>query len=212
MEKILRIFDLSKAHTPQATNGDTTTNGATDKTMIPASSAFEIGPGIHRGTIKAIVWTNDANILVTVADDKMIRWWDLRTREVIQEQAVQGEIGSCEFTNVKPQPNDIGGGHPVLTIAAGKTVYFYGGEDARRLIKSVPLPYEVASVALHPTQRKYVTGGLSGNTWARVYNYDTDQELGMFLSLKFRALQTNFHRCTQGSSWSNLEHQLFSRR
>jgi hypothetical protein len=95
----------------------------------------------------------------------------------VQEQVVQGEIGSCEFTNIKGESGDIGGGFPVLTIAAGKTVYFYGGADARTLIKSVALPYEVASVALHPIQRKFVTGGMK-DTWAKVYDYDTEQELG----------------------------------
>jgi len=178
MEKILRIFDLSRVSpiTPP-TNGTATPTPA-DRTLIPAEEAFEVGTGIHKGTIKAIVWTHDPNILVTAADDKMIRWWDLRTRTVMQEQPVSGEIGSCEFTNVKPQPGDIGGGHPVLAIAAGKTVYFYGGIDARTLIKSVALPYEVASVALHPTQRKFVTGGMK-DTWAKVYDYDSEKELGM---------------------------------
>lgn len=176
MEKKLRIFDLSGAITAPSTNGSTTSNGATDRDVIPAENAFEVGVDVHKGTIKAIVWTNDPNILVTAADDKMIRWWDLRTRTVMQEQAVQGEIGSCEFTNVKPQPGDIGGGFPVLTIAAGKSVYFYGGQDARTLIKKVDLPYEVASVALNPTQRKFVTGGMK-DTWAKVYDYDSEKEL-----------------------------------
>ena len=107
----------------------------------------------------------------------MIRWWDLRSRSVVQEQIVQGEIGSCEFTNVRGEPTDIGGGLPVLTIAAGRTVYFYGGITARNLLKTVVLPYDVASAALHPSQRKFVTGGMK-DTWAKVYDYDSEQELG----------------------------------
>lgn len=173
MEKKLRIFDLSKV-TPTA-------NGATNGTDIPtimADTAFEIGPGVHQGAIKAIVWTRNPNVLVTAADDKVIRWWDLQNQAVVQEQAVSGEIGSCEF-NSPGGVADIGGGLPVLTIAAGKTVYFYGGSDARTLLKSIELPYEVASVALHSTQRKFVTGGRSEkDTWAKVYSYDTEQELG----------------------------------
>lgn len=171
-EKILRIFDLARV--AQTSNGSSTPN---DRTVIGAEAAFEIGSGVHKGTIKAIVWTNNPNILVTAADDKIIRWWDLRTREVVQELPVSGEIGTCEFTNVKPQPGDIGDGYPVLCIAAGKNVYFYGGQEARILIKSVSLPYDVASVALHPSQRKFVTGGIK-DTWAKVYNYDNEQELG----------------------------------
>lgn len=179
MEKKLRIFDFSKfdPNAPGApvTNG----NGAVEPTMR-ADEGFEIGPGVHQGTIKAIVWTQDPNILVTVADDKKIRWWDLGNQGggILQEKDVQGEIGSCEFTTMKPEPNDIGQGFPVLCIAAGKTVYFYGGENATQLIKSVTLPYEVASVALHPSQRKFVTGGLK-DTWAKVYDFDSEKELGM---------------------------------
>ncbi|KAG9231993.1 WD40-repeat-containing domain protein [Amylocarpus encephaloides] len=188
MEMKLRIFDLSKVSPispPAATptqkkmviNVDGKANGATDRTVIPAEEGFEVGPGVHKGTIKAIVWTKDPNILITAADDKMIRWWDLRTRTVVQEVQVQGEIGSCEFTNVAPQIDDIGAGFPVLVIAAGKTVYFYGGHDSSTLIKSVEMPYNVASAALHPSQGKFVTGSFPPDTWAKVYDYDTEQEL-----------------------------------
>jgi serine-threonine kinase receptor-associated protein len=97
----------------------------------------------------------------------------------VQEQAVEGEIGSCEFTNIKGEEGDIGSGLPVLTIAAGRTIYFYGGTNARTLLKSVVLPYDVASVALHPGQRKYITGGMK-DTWAKVYEYDSGKELGLF--------------------------------
>ncbi|TVY59489.1 Serine-threonine kinase receptor-associated protein [Lachnellula cervina] len=176
MEKKLRIFDFSRfdpnAPNPAA-NG---TNGASEPMMM-AEEGFEIGAGVHQGCIKAIVWTRDPNILVTVADDKKIRWWDLGNQgAILQEKEVQGDIGSCEFTTMKPEPNDIGHGFPVLCIAAGKSVYFYGGEKATQLIKTVNLPYDVASVALHPCQRKFVTGGLK-DTWAKVYNFDTEEEL-----------------------------------
>ncbi|KAG0650537.1 WD40 repeat-containing strap [Hyphodiscus hymeniophilus] len=165
MEKKLRIFDLSKYSSSDL-----------DTSVVSADKGFEIGPNVHKGTIKSIVWTLDPNILVTAADDKMIRWWDLSTRTVVQDQPVEGEIGSCEFTNVKGKEDDIGGGLPVLTIAAGKTIYFYGGANARTLLKTVVMPYEVASVALHPGQRKYVTGGVK-DTWAKVYEYDTGKEI-----------------------------------
>jgi len=172
MEKKLRIFELSDI-TPTL-NG--ATNGATESPVIPADRGYEIGADVHKGAIKAIVWTRDPNVLVTAADDKVIRWWDLRSGQVVQEQTVQGDIGSCEFNNFTGGATDIGSGLPVLTIAAGKTVYFYGGANARTLLKSIVLPYEVASVALHAQQRKFVTGG-NKDTWAKVYNYDTEQEI-----------------------------------
>ncbi|OBT44493.1 serine-threonine kinase receptor-associated protein [Pseudogymnoascus sp. WSF 3629] len=176
MEKKLRIFDLSSV--APITNGAPTNGDSSDPTIISADKGFEIGPDVHKGAIKAIIWTHDPNILVTAADDKIIRWWDLQNRVVIQELPVKGDIGSCEFNMLSAgaDSTDIGGGMPVLAIAAGRTVYFYGGADARQLLKSVNLPYDVASVAIHPKQRKFVTGGIK-DTWAKVYNYDTEQEL-----------------------------------
>jgi len=172
-EKKLRIFDLESLRNHPDTNPTTT-----EPNSFSADRGLELGAGVHQGAIKAIVWTQDPNVLVTAADDKKIRWWDLRTQTVVQEQSFQGEIGTCEFSNVKPEPNDIGGGHPVLTIAAGKSVYFFGGPNARTPLKTIHFDYEVASAALHPSQRKFVTGGrLQKDTWAKVYNYDTEEEI-----------------------------------
>lgn len=173
MEKKLRIFDLSSVG-PNITAGN---GGPTDYSLIHADKAFELGPGVHQGAIKSIVWTRDPNVLVTAADDKVVRWWDLRSRTVAQEQPVQGDIGTCEINSLVGAAVDIGGGMPVLSLAAGKTVYFYGGHNARTLLKSVELPYEVASVTLHTPQRKFITGGVK-DTWVKVYNYDTEQEIG----------------------------------
>ncbi|TVY80810.1 Serine-threonine kinase receptor-associated protein [Lachnellula suecica] len=176
MESKLRIFDFS-AFDPNTPNSAAANGTIGPDPTMQADEAFEIGAGVHKGVIKAIVWTQDPNILVTVADDKMIRWWDLSQGGILlQDKAVQGEIGSCEFTTIKPEADDIGQGFPVLCIAAGKTVYFYGGKNATQLIKAINLPYEVASVALHPSQRKFITGGLK-DTWAKVYDFDSQKEL-----------------------------------
>ena len=211
MEKKLRIFDLSRISPISAPSINGSTTGSdSDTSTISADKGFEIGPGVHKGTIKSIVWTLDPNILVTAADDKMIRWWDLNTRSVVQEQAVEGEIGSCEFTNVKGEEDDIGGGLPVLTIAAGKTIYFYGGGNARALLKTVVMPYDVASVALHPGQRKYITGGMK-DTWAKVYDYDSGKEIGLFTDPQRITNHTNVCRCAQRPPWPDLEHQLLTR-
>ncbi|QSZ35037.1 hypothetical protein DSL72_007900 [Monilinia vaccinii-corymbosi] len=174
-DKKLFIFDLPKLNSTGA-NGATSNGNGSNTTNISQDEGFEIGPGVHKGTIKAIVWTRDPNIIVTGADDKVIRWWDIRTQTVVHEQKFDGDIGSCELSNVGSGPGDIGEGLPILSIAAGKTVYFYGGPAANTLIKKVVLNYEVASVAIHPLQRKYITGGIK-DTWAKVYDFDSDQEL-----------------------------------
>lgn len=178
-DKQLRIFDLSSL--PRTTDGE--------PAEITSSQGFKVGDGVHGGWIKSVIFTYDPNIIVTTCDDRVVRWWDITSRTVIQEFKTNGAIGSCEFhTSAAPSQKplgmssgDIGGGMPVLCIAAGRAVHFYGGAQARTLLKSVTLPYEAASVALHTQQRKFVVGGSQeNNTWARVYNYDDEKELGMY--------------------------------
>lgn len=170
MEKKLRIFELERLINTEVSPGS--------DNVIDANSGREIGAGVHQGSIKSIIWTRDPNVLVTAADDKMIRWWDIKSGKVIQQQPYSGDFGTCELTTLTGGPHDVGAGYPVLTIAAGKCVYFFGGHEARTLIKIVHSPYEVASAALHPIERKFVTGGIK-DTWARVYNFDTEQEIDL---------------------------------
>lgn len=150
MEKKLRIFDLSQG-------GD-------------SAPSYEIGAGVHTGTIKSIVWTSDPNILITAAEDKKIRWWDLRTQSLIGEYAVEGAVGTCELDNTSPDG--------VLSVAAGNSVYFFNSLQPGSLIKAIKTPYEIASVALHSGARKFITGGSNQNdTWVRLWDFDEEKEL-----------------------------------
>ena len=120
MEKKLRIFDLTGVK-PNET-GDVVAQ------TIPASDGFEIGNDVHTASIKFIVWTRDPNILIT-ASQNVLRWFDLRTREVVKQEELDGEIGSCELCGLAPElmsPKDIGQGLPIPSVAAGKFVYFWG--------------------------------------------------------------------------------------
>lgn len=172
-EKKLRIFDLSRS-SPTSPSGlpDGIGNGTNGATFAALPPSYEIGPGSHQGTIKSIVWGSDPNILVTAADDKKIRWWDLRTRAVISEFEVDGVVGSCELSSLAHDSSNA-----VLSIAAGKSVYFFDGLASRRLLKTVKTNQDVISVALHAESRRFVTGGTS-DTWVRVYDYDEGTELG----------------------------------
>ena len=168
MEKKLRIFDLA-----ELTNG----NPGTPAT-IPAAAGFEIGKGVHTSSIKFICWTRDPNIIVT-ASDKSIRWLDLPSRACIKHEMLDREIKSCEVVSVAPEcasPTDIGGGKPVLAVSAGKTVYFWGGDQAMDEMKRIVLPYSIASVGLDVKGRKLVVGEEPG-TWAKVIRYDDEVEL-----------------------------------
>ncbi|KAF2003980.1 serine/threonine kinase receptor associated protein-like protein [Amniculicola lignicola CBS 123094] len=162
MEKKLRIFDLSR--------GSSASSPINDSSSAAPAMSYEIGAGVHTGTIKSIVWTADPNILVTASEDKKIRWWDLRTQSTVGEYTVEGVVGTCEMDNTSADG--------ILNVASGHSVYFFNSTAPGTLIKSIKTPYEIASVALHSGQRKFVTGGSSQNdTWVRVWDFDEEKEL-----------------------------------
>lgn len=164
-EKKLRIWDLSSP----SSNGGDGSNGSPSGSI----TSYEIGPGVHGGTIKSIVWNQDYNILTTAAEDRKIRWWDLRSRHPVYEHTVDGTIGTCELNTLATRPNDAG----ILSVAAGKSVYLFDGVSPGRLLKKIDYRYEVASVAVNSETGRLVTGSAE-DTWARVYDLHTDEELG----------------------------------
>ncbi|KAK4942366.1 hypothetical protein LTR28_008688 [Elasticomyces elasticus] len=180
MEKRLRVWDIERAsngnfaaptngHVESSTNGDTNSVG------------HEIGHGTHEGTLKSIVWSHDPNVLTTASDDRKVRWWDLRSRSAVSTYSVDGLIGSCELNDTLSNSSTGSTSTPngVLSVAAGKSVYFFDGGRPGQLIKSVKMQHDVASVAFNGdvgSGGRYVTGG-SGDTWVRVWDYETEQEL-----------------------------------
>ncbi|BAE62419.1 unnamed protein product [Aspergillus oryzae RIB40] len=169
-EKKLRIFDLSRSNS--GSNSSSPTFPSSTGENGTGVTSYEIGPGVHGGTIKSIVWNQDYNILTTAAEDRKIRWWDLRSRHPVIEYTVEGTIGSCELNTLAVRPNDPG----ILTVAAGKSVYLFDGSSPGRLIKKSDFRYEVASAAVNNETGRLVTGS-ADDTWARVYDLRTDEEL-----------------------------------
>jgi len=171
MEKKLRIFDLSRA-------GQTGTSSAEGAGVVngvnntgAATPSYEIGAGEHQGAIKSIIWTRDPNTVITAADDKKLRWWDLRANTSIASYAIEGLPGSCELN---------GGldGNPdgTVSVAAGKNIYFFHGGRPGQLIKHIKTDREVASVALNAAAKRFVTGS-PNDTWVHVWGFDSEQEL-----------------------------------
>jgi serine-threonine kinase receptor-associated protein len=177
MEKKLRVFDIGEISRRATTNGNGDASAPTGHT-IPASSGFEIGVGSHQSSIKFIAWTRHPETLVT-ASDKTLRWLDIPTRSVVREEVLDGEIKSCELVSLAPEftsPTDIGGGLPVLAVAAGKCLYFWGGVKAMDEIKRMPVEFGVASVGLDLKSGKLVVGEDPG-TWAKVYKWEDGSEI-----------------------------------
>jgi serine-threonine kinase receptor-associated protein len=175
-EKKLRIFDLQE----QKQDGSPTSANSTPVApkTIETSRAFEIGEGVHKEPIKFIVWAQDPSVIITASGDTL-RWFDLPSRSCIHEAKLEGEIKSCELVSLAPTysaPSDIGGGLPVLAVAAGKTAYFWGGSRAEDDLKQIKLSHGIASVGLDLKGRKLVVGEDPG-TWAHVYDWEDAKEL-----------------------------------
>ena len=134
---------------------------------VTDSGSFEVGEGTHKGTIKSIIWLAK-DILVTAADDNKIRWFDIRSRSLLKEYDLAGPIGSCEIDSEGA----------IISVAAGKTAFFFSGSVPGELVKSVDTPHDLASVALHKEKRQFVVGGTS-DTYVRIYNYDSGKELDL---------------------------------
>lgn len=100
-EKKLRLFDLNN---PDAEPREFTRPGG-----IPA----------HDATIKSIVWLRGQGqrTIVTAGEDKVVRWWDLESGEVLQENTFEDPILSMERNN-----NAVLG--ELLAIASGKRAIF----------------------------------------------------------------------------------------
>jgi serine-threonine kinase receptor-associated protein len=160
MEKKLRVYDLN-----QSTNGASNVENST-------APSFEIGPGEHEGTIRSVIWTPDPNVLVTGSEDKKIRWWDMRARSSITSFTVDGTLGTCEMDAI-----GIKDGSATLSVAAGKSVYFFDSDKPGELIKKVETKYDIASVSVNGKSGKFVTGSPS-DTWVRVWDFETGTETG----------------------------------
>ena len=183
-EKKLRIFNLpdGKPHSGSPSNTPI------EPVALDASSAFEIGEGVHKDSIKFIVWATSGVVLVT-ASGSTLRWFDTTSRTCIKEEVLDGEIKSCEIVESAPgysDSKDIGGGKPVLAVAAGKSVYFWGGDAFDVSIKNFKLSHGVASVGLDLKGRKFAVGEEPG-TWVRVYSWDNGNEIGMSASSRCAA-------------------------
>lgn len=184
-EKKLRVWDLNRS-------GNGVSNGTTSpppSSSSPAASnptSYEIGPNVHTATIKSVIWSpTDTNILITAADDKKIRWWDLRTsRAPVAEYTVDGPIGSCEMnTSSSRTLTTPVADASILSVAAGKNVYFFDGTSRPgTLLKSHKLPQQADAVAVNLAsdgnggRGKFVTGGAT-DTWVHVYDYETGEEV-----------------------------------
>ena len=162
----LQIFDISQytalgsaaSSTNDTISGCATTDGV----------GYEIGAGIHSGALRSVIWGPDLNLIISATEDSVVRWWDLRMRRQIISVALQGALGTCEVNCSTASSRS------VISVAAGKTAYFFDAHTPGGLLDKVETPHEIASVALHLEEEKFVVGG-SKDTYVRVYNLQGEE-------------------------------------
>lgn len=177
-EKKLRIFDLTRGSTSSSPTSSTAGGGGGGG---PDSSiqGHELSPDTHSDTIKFVLWNVDYNI-ITTADDKNLRWFDLRSQRPIFSFGTKDEIMSCELNTLQTMGRGDSG---VISVAAGKSCYFFNGGRPGEMLKKMDFDQDIASVAINPRTRKVVTGG-KNETWARVWDLETEEELGQISSCR----------------------------
>jgi len=115
----------------------------------------------HAGTVKSVVWASD-NLGVSAGEDGQIKWWDLRTRQLVHSLAFPDAITSMELS---VQTNR-------LTVTSGKAVSFISAQPHGPPTHSLSLPYAPSSVSIHPIhQDRFVTGS-TADEWVRVHGVD----------------------------------------
>jgi len=144
-EKKVRIFDLGR---PDA-----------EPDFLSQSNGLA-----HEGTIKSVVWVGE-NTGITAGEDGVVKWWDLRTRQVTTSVNFPNPITSMELS---PQTGRV-------TVTSGKTVAFIPAVPNSGTTHSLTLPYSPSSASIHPVlQDRFVTGNL-GDEWVRVHGMDGEE-------------------------------------
>jgi serine-threonine kinase receptor-associated protein len=168
-EKKLRIFDLTRGGN-RSTMAAQDAAGETDPSVV---EGHELAPNTHNDTIKSVLWNYDYNI-ITTADDRNVRWFDLRSQKPIFTFSTTEEIMSCELNSHQTMGNGDAG---IISVAAGKSCTFFKAERPGEVLKTMNFDQDIASVAVNHRSGRVVTGG-KNETWAHVWDLETEQELG----------------------------------
>jgi len=115
----------------------------------------------HEGTVKSVIWVAE-NLGVTAGEDGNIKWWDMRSRSVVEKVIYPTAVTSMELSP------EIGR----LVVTSGKTVAFISAVPNILPMHMVTLSYSPSSASIHPIlQDRFVTGSLT-DEWVRVHTMD----------------------------------------
>ena len=179
-EGLVRIFDLTM-----------------EDESVAASPKLEFSIMDESNEKKVVItkanWLSNTVLLVGGNDGK-VRCFDITQQEAgkpgvpayVLETKSKSEIRDMELlqsssTNTFPANSAFSKSPSILTVAAGDTVYFFGGlepSSTSSLLKAHKMPIhfrDEGGASLHPNGTRFVAGG--SDLWVRVFDFETGQEL-----------------------------------
>ena len=124
----------------------------------------------HTSGIKQVLFNTDERKLISCADDKTLRFWDITSGQEIKKYDLTSPVGGIELS--KDQD--------ILTVAHGQTVSFFNAETFEK-IKDVSIPSTVFTASLLYGRRIFVCGGDDFKLYK--YNYDSGTEIGKNINI-----------------------------
>ncbi|KAI7872135.1 WD40-repeat-containing domain protein [Spinellus fusiger] len=165
-QHIVRAVDFSMDGTKVVTGGNEEKLRVFDL-YRPEACPIEIEG--HTGAIKAVVWDEKRNVIMSASDDKTIRRWDLRTMREISRIDCESPVSTMTLSNDKQY----------VTWAAGKTANFLKVDGSSDDIKTYKTEKNLSSISLHPDHTKFVAGSAE-DLWARIYGFENGDELEVY--------------------------------
>jgi len=164
-EKKIRLFDLTR---PDAN---------------PVVLTKEGSDVSHDGVIRSVVWDRARAVAVSAGDDRMVRWWDLRSQQETHCMTVPDPITSMALSLEME----------TLCLTAGKSAAFLPLEPPPSTKSILPPPtapgeepgalhvvsmkYSPTSASIHPLWGDRFVTGSADDPWVRVHGYPFGEEL-----------------------------------
>lgn len=160
-KRIVKAVDISKSSRQIVTGGQDKLLRVWDIEHGQCTTTMEG----HQDIVRQVLWMkNNDHMVLSGGADQVVRMWDVRSGVQVSTAFAKASVASLELSRDSKY----------LTSAAGKEVTFW---DANTLVpqKMYTLNVEINSVSLHPSNTKFVAGGV--DFYVHVYDFATGEEI-----------------------------------